>query len=169
MVAAMGHSRWALVTALTMVLMLGACATPERPQTRGGAPAKNWHGRLGLRIESSPVQSLSATLDLSGDAQAGDLLLSGPLGTALLALSWRPGRATMQRNGQSREYNSVSALMQDALGADLPLAALFAWLAGEEAAVEGWQVDLAQLSKGRLSARRVGPAPAVDLRLMLEP
>ncbi len=169
MVAAMGHSRWALVTALTMVLMLGACATPERPQTRGGAPAKNWHGRLGLRIESSPVQSLSATLDLSGDAQAGDLLLSGPLGTALLALSWRPGRATMQRNGQSREYNSVSALMQDALGADLPLAALFAWLAGEEAAVEGWQVDLSQLSKGRLSARRVGPAPAVDLRLMLEP
>lgn len=169
MVAVMSHSKWALLTALTMVLMLAACAQTEGLQARGGAPTKNWHGRLGLRVESNPVQSLSATLDLSGDAQAGDLLLSGPLGTALLALSWRPGRATMQRNGQSREYDSVSALMQDALGADLPLTALFAWLDGKEAAVEGWHVDLSQLSTGRLSARRTGPAPAVDLRLMLEP
>lgn len=165
----MGRRRRALLASLATVLMITACAQSERLQMRNGQIAKTWHGRLGLRVESSPVQSFSATLDLSGDAQAGDLVLSSPLGTTLLALSWRPGRAMLQRDGQSREYDSVSELMQDALGTDLPMTALFAWLAGDNAVVAGWQADLSQLSDGRLSARRSEPAPVVELRLMLEP
>ncbi len=169
MVAAMDRRRWALQALLAAVLMLTACAQSGRDRVPSGPAAKAWRGRLGLRVESNPVQSFTAALDLSGDAQVGDLVLSGPLGTALLALSWRPGRATLQRDGQSREYGSVSDLMLDALGADLPLTALFSWLAGHNAVVAGWQADLSQLSNGRLSARRSEPAPVVELRLMLEP
>lgn len=169
MVAATGTRRWAVHAVLAAVLTLTACAQSDRHRMPSGAAARAWHGRLGLRVESSPVQSFTATLDLSGDAQVGDLVLSSALGTALLALSWRPGHATLQRDGQSREYGSVSELMLDALGADLPMTALFAWLAGHDAVVAGWQADLSQLSSGRLSARRSEPAPVVELRLILEP
>ena len=160
--------RLTLRAGLAAVSLLAGCAQTGRLQSRNPT-AKTWHGRLAMRVESNPVQSFTAGLELAGDAQAGELILSSPLGTTLLAVSWLPGRATLQRDGQSRQFDSVSALMQEALGADLPLSALFAWLAGDNAVVAGWQADLSQLGSGRLSARRSVPEPVAELRLMLEP
>ncbi|MDP2368635.1 lipoprotein insertase outer membrane protein LolB [Rhodoferax sp.] len=163
------HRRGAvLLAALSAVLLSAGCAQPSRLTAHDGQSTKSWHGRLAMRVESNPVQSFSAGLELSGDAQVGELILSSPLGTTLLAVSWRPGQATLQRDGQSRQFESMSALMQEALGADLPMTALFAWLAGDNAVVAGWQADLSQLGSGRLSARRSEPGPVAELRLMLE-
>lgn len=164
------HRRLTLLAAgLTAISLLGGCTQAGRLQTRNNPTARTWQGRMAMRVESNPVQSFTAGLELTGDAQAGELILSGPLGTTLLAVVWLPGQATLQRNGQTRQFDSVSALMQEALGADLPLSALFAWLSGDNAVVAGWQADLSQLGSGRLSARRNEPEPVAELRLMLEP
>jgi outer membrane lipoprotein LolB len=53
----------------------------------------------------------------------------------------------------------MSTLTQEALGADLPMNALFAWLAGDNARIAGWQADLSGLGDGRLAARRSEPRP----------
>ncbi len=163
------HRRLTLLAGLAAVSLLGGCAQTGKLQSRHNPTAKTWHGRMAMRVESNPVQSFTAGLELAGDAQAGELILSSPLGTTLLAVSWLPGQATLQRDGQLRHFDSVSALMREALGADLPLSALFAWLSGDNAVVAGWQADLSQLSSGRLSARRSEPEPVAELRLMLEP
>lgn len=159
----------ALLAGWAAVLLSAGCAQLERSWTPEARSAKSWHGRLAMRIESNPVQSFSAGLELSGDARAGELVLSSPLGMTLLTVAWRPGEATLQRDGRSRRFESMPELMREALGADLPMTALFAWLAGDNAVVAGWQADLSQLDRGRLSARRSEPAPAAELRLMLEP
>lgn len=164
------HRRSAvLLAALSAVLLSGGCAQPGRLPMHDGQSTKSWQGRLTMRVESNPVQSFSAGLELSGDAQVGELILSSPLGTTLLAVSWHPGQATLQRDGQSRRFESMSALMQEALGADLPMTALFAWLAGDPAVAAGWQADLSQLGRGHLTARRHEPGPVAELRLLLEP
>jgi outer membrane lipoprotein LolB len=161
--------RLALHAGVAAAVLLAGCALPGKLQSRSGLAAKVWHGRLAMRVESNPVQSFSATLELTGDARVGELILSSPLGTTLLAVSWLPGQATLQRDGHTRQFDSMHALMLEALGADLPMTALFAWLAGDNAVVAGWRADLSQLSTGRLSARRTEPGPVAELRLMLEP
>lgn len=163
------HRRWALHASMATIVLMAGCALPGKLQSRSSPTTKTWHGRLAMRVESNPVQSFSAGLELTGDALAGELVLSSPLGTTLLAVSWLPGQATLQRDGRSRQFDSMHALMLEALGADLPMTALFAWLAGDNAVVAGWQADLSQLSSGRLSARRTEPGPVAELRLMLEP
>lgn len=163
------HRRLMLLAGLATSLLLAGCAQSSKLQSRAGPTAKVWHGRLAMRVESNPVQSFTAGMELTGDPQAGELVLSTPLGTTLLAVSWLPGQATLQRNGRTHQFDSIQALMQEALGADLPMTALFAWLAGDNAVVAGWQADLSQLHSGRLSARRNEPAPVAELRLMLEP
>jgi len=161
--------RRALCAMLTLSALLGACAQIDQNRLRSDLAQRVWRGRLALRVESNPVQSFSAGLELRGDAQVGELLLFSPLGTTLLAVSWRPGQATLRRDGGAREFDSMSTLTQEALGADLPMNALFAWLAGDNARIAGWQADLSGLGSGRLAARRSEPAPAAELRLILEP
>ena len=67
-----------------------------------------------------------------------------------------PGRAGLgararprcARNGQTREFDSVDALVAHATGAAIPVAALFDWLRGIDTPVPGWQADLSQLAAG---------------------
>jgi outer membrane lipoprotein LolB len=120
-------------------------------------------------VEAQPVQSFSAAFELSGNAQAGALTLFTPLGTTAAALSWTPQASTLRSNTETRQFDSLGALMQQTLGAELPVAALFAWLAGDAVAVAGWQADLSQRGNGRIGARRDAPLPAAELRLVLEP
>lgn len=115
------------------------------------------------------MQSFSATFELSGNAQTGALTLFTPLGTTAAALTWSPQASTLRSNAETRQFDSLGTLMQQTLGAELPVAALFAWLAGEAVAVAGWQADLSQRSSGRIGARRDTPLPAAELRLVLEP
>jgi outer membrane lipoprotein LolB len=74
----------------------------------------------------------------------------------------------MRTNGDIRSFASLDALIQQAVGAEIPVAALFAWLAGDNMSVAGWSADLSQLANGRVTARRTEPAPVTELRLVLE-
>jgi len=146
-------------------LLLAGCATPPKP---AAAPTGPWSGRLALQVEDRQSQSFSAAFELSGDARAGKLALSSPLGGTLAVLSWAPGSATLQNNGQSRQFDSVDALVTHATGSAIPVAALFDWLRGANTPVPGWKADLSQLAQGRLHAERLEPPPHADLRVILD-
>jgi outer membrane lipoprotein LolB len=131
-----------------------------------------WRGRLAVRVEAdfspSQPQSFSAAFELTGTPLAGELTLYTPLGTTVAALSWSTQTAVMRSNGNTRTFESLDALIKQALGTDIPVTALFAWLAGDNVQVAGWRADLTQHADGRITARRTEPTPVAELRLVLE-
>lgn len=129
---------------------------------------RSWSGRLALQVESSQPQSFSAGFELKGNAKAGELALTNPLGGTVALLTWAPGVASLRSGGQVRDFQSLDELVATATGAAIPVAALFDWLAGTNTPVPGWQADLSQLPQGRMRAQRSQPAPAADLRLALD-
>jgi outer membrane lipoprotein LolB len=145
---------------------LAACASPTRAPS--DAAANYWSGRLALQVEEAQDKSFSASFELRGTAQAGELTLDGPLGGTLAVLTWQPGRASLKAGDDSREFPSLDALAAQATGTPLPIAALFDWLRGVPTRAPGWDADLSQLAEGRLRARRSEPPPAADLRIALE-
>jgi outer membrane lipoprotein LolB len=134
-----------------------------------GTELSPWRGRLAIRVESEPVQAFSAAFELSGGATAGALTLLTPLGTTAAALTWTPEGSTLRSSAEVRQFPTLGALMRQTLGAELPVAALFAWLSGDTATAAGWQADLSQRDNGRITARRDLPLPVTELRLVLEP
>lgn len=134
-----------------------------------GTELSPWRGRLAIRVESEPVQVFSAAFELSGTAPAGALTLFTPLGTTAAALSWTPEGSTLRSNAEVRQFATLGALMRQTLGAELPITALFAWLAGDTAASDGWQVDLSQRPNGRITVRRQSPLPMAEMRVVLDP
>ena len=134
-----------------------------------GTELSPWRGRLAIRVESEPVQVFSAAFELSGTAPAGALTLFTPLGTTAAALSWTPEGSTLRSNAEVRQFATLGALMRQTLGAELPITALFAWLAGDTAASDGWQVDLSQRPNGRITVCRQSPLPMAELRVVLDP
>ena len=140
----------------------------------------HWQGRLALRVapdgplaqgESGAqpqAQSFSAGFELTGNAQTGSLLLFSPLGTTVAELNWTAQTATLRANGETRPFGSLAELLKEATGTEIPVASLFAWLAGDNAATPGWLADLSQHALGRVVARRSAPLPAVELRLVIE-
>lgn len=160
-------SRRASLLWLASTLLIASCATPVRersPDARMGL----WTGRLALQVEDKPSQSFSAGFELRGQATTGELTLLNPVGGTLAVLSWAPGAATLKASGQAQQFASVDALVEHATGSAIPMTALFDWLAGANTAVPGWKADLSQLGQGRLQALRQQPAPAVDLRVILD-
>jgi outer membrane lipoprotein LolB len=151
-----------------VTLLLAACAAPQKSTAPAASQAGPWSGRLALQIEDRQSQSFSAAFELSGTAQAGKLALSSPLGGTLAVLSWAPGSATLQSNGQTRQFESVDALVTHATGSAIPVAALFDWVRGTNTPVPGWKADLSQLEQGRLHAERFEPPPHADLRVILD-
>ena len=149
-------------------LLAGCAQQPPAPASTTAAQAY-WRGRLALRLETAEPTSYFASFELSGQARAGELLLSSPLGTTLAQLRWSPQVALLRNDGQTRAFESLDALATEATGTDIPIAALFQWLQGQAAAADGWQADLSQLNEGRLVARRAQPEPAAELRLILDP
>ncbi len=147
------------------LLSLTGCATP-RPQ-----PADTtafWSGRLALQLQSTPPQNWSASFELQGSAEQGQLVLLSPIGTTLARLSWTPQSALLEQGEDKTASNSLQSLSQRLTGTDLPIAALFEWLAGNAADAPGWQVDLSAHPQGRLTARRNSPAPETVLRILLD-
>lgn len=157
---------------LIATVLIAGCAGSVKPIGQYDAETRSWNGRLAVRIDGvndGPPQSFSASFYLIGQARAGELILYGPLGSTAAHLNWTPDAATLLSNGTVRNFNSLSELAQQATGTDLPIAALFDWLAGRDVPVSGWQADLSQLGQGRLTARRLQPEPGAELRLILEP
>lgn len=124
---------------------------------------------MSLQVEDTSAQSFTAAFELKGNAQAGELKLFTPFGGTLAMLDWQNGLARLTANGETRTFESMDALIQQATGSIIPVAALFDWLGGNNTAVPGWQADLSRLPDGRLTARRSTPAPQADLRIVLEP
>ena len=159
--------RFCLYAAAATALLLAGCAQPSlRP---AGPGTGYWQGRLALRVAALPEPtSFFANFELQGTAEAGELRLSSPIGTTLAQLRWSPQTALLRSNGQTRVFDSLDALAQEATGTAIPIAALFEWLQGRPVSAAGWQADLTQLDAGRLLAQRLQPAPPADLRLILE-
>jgi outer membrane lipoprotein LolB len=166
----MPRVRVVVAVAFIVAVLLAGCAAP--PQVTGASDVPMWRGRLAVRVEANALpsqkQSFSAAFELTGTPLAGELTLFTPLGTTAAALTWSPQTAVMRSNGDIRTFESLDALIKQALGTDIPVAALFAWLAGDNAQVAGWRADLTQHAVGRITARRTEPMPAAELRLVLE-
>jgi outer membrane lipoprotein LolB len=160
---------WAVLGA---VILLGGCAVPPPTQPGNPAEANFWRGRLAVRVEPDPpnsgAQAFSAGFELSGNATAGQLTLFTPLGSTAAALSWAPDAATLRANGDIRHFESLDALLRSAVGTELPVVALFAWLRDENMTMAGWSADLSQHANGRIAARRLLPAPAAELKLLID-
>ena len=168
-----------LSTALFATFFIAGCAQPIRASSQidqESAPATVWRGRLALRVDSDEVplpgqprgQSFFAGFELTGSAQTGELALFSPLGTTLATLNWSPDSGQLRTGNESRQFESLAAMVRQATGAEIPVASLFSWLAGRHVDVPGWQADLSQFEQGRLFARRDTPLPVVELRLIVE-
>ena len=150
-------------------LLLAACAQLPRPAEAPLLDGEVRSGRLALTVQDRPADSLSAAFELRGRPQQGQLTLLNPVGGTLAVLRWSPGAAVLEMPGTpARQFASLEAMLEQATGAPLPVAALFDWLAGVPTQVPGWQPDLSQLAEGRLRAQRLQPPPQADLRVVLD-
>jgi len=154
---------------LFAIFLIAGCATPSIPEGQLLSYSSPWHGRLSLRIspDQGPPQAFSAAFELSGNQQAGELTLYGPLGTTAASMAWSPQSAFMRTNGEVRYFGSLSELIREAVGTELPVNALFAWVAGESKVANGWRADLSDYPRGRIKASRQDPAPSAELNLIL--
>lgn len=159
-------SRSRFIALLGAALLVAGCASPPKSVVPPGTQV--WTGRLALNVEQQSSQSFSASFELKGAPEAGELTLFTPLGGTAAVLQWAPGAATLRSGGQTRQFPSLEALAQEATGAPLPVAALFDWLGGKPTAIEGWEADVSRVAEGRLQARRSAPPPAADLRVVFE-
>lgn len=168
--------RWLL--ALGLPLLLGCQALPRR------APTLRHSGRLALQVEGDASRSFSAAFELYGAPAQGRFDLLGPLGTLQGRAEWSAGQARLSSGDTQRDYDSLAALGQDLLGEDLPIEALFDWLAGRawpgaevlprpDGQSAGfvqldWLVDLARREDGLLRLQHLWRSPTVTLRLKLD-
>ncbi len=164
--------RFLAVTLSIASFLIPGCAAPIRASVQNGVETSIWYGRLVVRVDpespSLEPQSFSASFELTGTPSAGQLNLLTPIGSTAASLTWSPGTAVMRAQGEERHFESLEALIQQAVGTDIPVPALFAWLAGDNVSTAGWTADLTQHAQGRITARRTSPLPAAELRLVLD-
>jgi outer membrane lipoprotein LolB len=168
--------RW--VGALALSALLAACATPRPPAPREETLA----GRLSIQVAEHAGQgarSMSATFELRGNAERGELDLSSPLGQTVAKARWAPARAELLTGDGPRSFPDLQSLAQEALGEPLPLAALVEWLHGRPwsgaASVQsaggfeqlGWLVNLERAAQGWIVATR-SAAPPVTVRARID-
>lgn len=161
---------------LFAIFLIAGCAAPTRlggqkdSKNDANATLASWAGRISLQVNSEPAQSFSASFELTGRATQGALTLISPLGNVLGVLRWSPDEAMLDTGkGELQRYASVEEFMRQATGAAVPVAALFAWLQGQDPQVEGWTADLSRHAQGRIAAQRNMPLPTADLRLVIDP
>ena len=156
---------------LALSLALAGCATRQNPaSTRlaGENTASSRTGRLALQIEQQPPQSFFIGFEWTGNAEQGHLRLFTPLGSTVATAHWSPEKADLQQGNSTRTYPSLDALLSELTGAQLPAAALFAWMDGRNVPAAGWQADLSQYSQGKIRAQRLDPLPAAKLQVILQ-
>ncbi len=175
--------RAALVLGLAAAVLLGACAVAPRVAE---VPGDTLAGRMAVRVESidgGTARSVSAAFELQGNADAGRLSLSTPLGSMLAQARWSPGSVWLVTPQGERQFADLDALTREVLGEALPVAALFDWLRGRpwpgapsQAAISpnepgfaqlGWTVDLARFGDAWVTARR-DSAPVVTVRAKVD-
>lgn len=171
-----------------LLASLAGCVTAPPPLPNAPVPLQ---GRLALRVAEQgdqPAQVLSASFELTQLPDRGELRLMSPLGTIMAVARWQPDEVSLDTGSGPQRYPSLDALARQALGEDIPLAALPDWLAGrpwagapahsvgDEADPSKaqhftqleWTVDARRLrSEGQIEARRARP-PGVWLRVRLD-
>jgi outer membrane lipoprotein LolB len=170
-------ARWRAVGALCAAALLatlaGCTVTPLSAPLRGTphipiSDTGPWSGRLTLTVGTEPPQLLYAGFTLEGNAGMGQLALTSPLGNRLALLRWEPGHIELIQGNQVKTYGSLDDLTMRITGAPIPMPALFDWLHGHNTAINGWQANLNTLAQGRLTAQRLYPTPAIQLRIALD-
>lgn len=146
---------------------LSACSTPSR-QLQSNNDAGYWSGRLSVQVHDTPPQTNSGSFELSGNAEQGELLLLTPLGNIVARVHWDASSASITQGSQTRQADSLDALTQELLGAQLPIAALFDWLSNIATQAQGWSANLAARDQGLITAQRSSPLPAASLRIVLD-
>ena len=155
-----------LITSIATFLIAGcAYSTGARDQND---LQPGWQGRLSVRVETAPLQTMTAAFELRGNPELGELALSTPLGTQLAQASWKPGVTEWRTAGDSRSFQSMDAMAVQLTGTTLPIAALFDWLNGLPTAADGWTPDLREFAQGRISAHRELPEPKATIRVVLD-
>ena len=149
--------------------MVGCSHPPPATPSLPGHPRDQWAGRLALQIESDPPKSFSASFELQGSPEAGELSLYTPLGTTVAVLHWSVDKAELTASGNTQQFDSLETLSAQITGTPLPIAALFDWLAGLQTTTTGWSADLSRLEQGRLAARRSEPMPSAMLQIVFTP
>ena len=97
-----------------------------------------------MPMTARPRAACRAEFELRGDARAGELQLTTPLGSTAGQARWRPGSAELITAEGTRHFADLDALAQDLFGETLPLTALIDWLRGRpwpgapSAATAGW-------------------------------
>ena len=157
--------RRVLALALSCTLLAAGCASPRMIPVDDKA---YWSGRMAIQVLKNPPESLSAGFELQGSAQAGEMVLLSPIGTTLARLEWTPQGARLTQGQQQVDSPNLQRLGARLTGTELPIAALFEWLAGRPAEAPGWQVDLSAHAQGRISAERREPTPGALLRIALD-
>lgn len=164
--SAQSRLRRGVLSVAFSTLLMAACSTTALPPVGTSGP---WSGRLALRIDSDPPQSLSVGFDLHGDPTHGSLHLHSPLGNTLAQVTWSPTGAELKQGSQSVRRATLDELTTELGGTALPVQALFAWLQGRPQDAAGWQADLSRQAEGRISAQRLQPAPSAELRIIFQP
>jgi outer membrane lipoprotein LolB len=166
-------------------LLAGCASLPSAPAPAAaavGAPAEPITGRLALHVaahDGVAAQHHSSAFELHGDADAGGLRLTTPLGTTVAQARWQHGAVELATAEGPRHHASLDALTHELFGQSLPLAALFDWLRarpwpgapsqpGEGGFSQlGWHIDTARHAEGWLLLRRAQP-PALSVRVRLD-
>lgn len=171
-----------LVALAASALLLPGCASAPPAPAGAMSPLS---GRLLVKVAAQgqqAAQSHSAAFELSGDEQAGQIRLIGPLGAQVALAAWSPTGATLQDSQGRRDFADLAALAEEALGGPIPLGALMHWLQGQPwpgaphapraegpgFSQLGWAVDLGRWeSDAIVDAQRLDP-PGVSVRAKLD-
>lgn len=175
--------RWTATGAL--MLGISACQSLDKPAADPlRATTPTFVGRLAVQVEGDAQRSFSASFELQGTRQAGQLALAGPLGSTVGQLAWNQDRTEWVGAEGRRTHASLDVLTEELLGEPIPVRSLLDWLGGrpdpsmphrrwtaergEGFDQYGWAVSLIRQAEGVIQARRETPAPAVTVRIKLD-
>ena len=186
----------ALVPALVMSLALSGCNTMA-PVPAPAADALNYSGKFALHVTGTDrQQSMSGRFELTVVRGEVTLDLSTPLGTTVARIRSGPEGAvvTLPDHGGLRTEQGADAneLSERVLGWALPVSGIGDWLEGRPAAgrpyrwgtgddgaallqQDGWSIRVesrdaaGKVRRLDLDRDAVGAAPAVSLRVVLDP
>lgn len=121
----------ARLMALALVLVLGACQTPQRDLDRDSREElDNWslEGRLGYRSGNDGGSASFHWVQQNPDA--GRIQFSGPMGFGSARLEWSPEQARLEHGGDTVRAHSPSMLAWRLTGLILPVEQLRYWVRG---------------------------------------
>jgi outer membrane lipoprotein LolB len=148
--------------------LLAGCALRPKTTHLTLESTSTWRGRIAVHVAETPSRFFSAGFEVTGTVAFGEMTLFNPWGGAAATLSWDTEKATMRIGEDIQYFDSLNDLIKQAVGVEIPVYALFAWLAGDDVIADGWNANLSQYATGRISAKRLEPSPLVELRLVLE-